>query len=106
MEIVKEGGLGYGLDELPIAGAAPEWVSEKAIAIGWYFVASGAFVVFGMPYPLYGSKNLTNFVTKEVEEWTGGKWAFEADPLKMAKLMIDHIDAKRKALNLRPMMYQ
>ena len=105
-EIVKEGGLGYGLDELPIAGAAPEWVSEKAIAIGWYFVASGAFVVFGMPYPLYGSKNLTNFVTKEVEEWTGGKWAFEADPLKMAKLMIDHIDAKRKALNLRPMMYQ
>ena len=105
-EIVKEGGLGQGLDELPIAGAAPEWMSEKAIAIGWYFVASGAFVVFGMPYPLYGSKNLTNFVTKEVEELTGGKWAFEADPLKMAKLMIDHIDSKRKALNLRPMMYQ
>ena len=105
-EIVKEGGLGYGLDELPVAGAAPEWMSEKAIAIGWDFVASGAVVVFGMPYPLYGSKNLTNFVTKEVEELTGGKWAFEADPLKMAKLMIDHIDSKRKALNLRPMMYQ
>lgn len=105
-EIVKEGGLGQGLDELPIAGAAPEWMSEKAIAIGWYFVASGAFVVFGMPYPLYGSKNLTNFVTKEVEELTGGKWAFEADPLKMARLMIDHIDSKRKTLNLRPMMYQ
>ena len=59
-----------------------------------------------MPYPLYGSKNLTNFVTKEIEEWTGGKWAFESDPLKMAKLMIEHIDLKRKALNLRPMMYQ
>ncbi len=105
-EIVKEGGLGQGLDELPVAGAAPEWMSEKAIAIGWYFVASGAFVVFGMPYPLYGSRNLTNFVTKEVEEWTGGKWAFEQDPIKMARLMIDHIDSKRKALNLRPMMYQ
>ena len=105
-EIVKEGGLGNGLDELPVAGAAPEWMSEKAIAIGWYFVASGALVVFGMPYPLYGSKNLTHFVTKEIEEWTGGRWAFEPDPMKMAKLMIDHIDAKRKVLNLRPMMYQ
>ncbi len=105
-EIVKEGGLGVGLDELPIAGAAPEWMSEKAIAIGWYFVASGALVVFGTPYPLYGSKNLTHFVTKEVEEWTGGRWAFEPDPMKMAKIMIDHINAKRKALNLRPMMYQ
>ena len=105
-EMVKEGGIGNGLDELPIAGAAPEWVSEKAVAIGWYFVASGALVVFGMPYPLYGAKNLTNFVTKEVEEWTGGRWAFEPDPMKMARIMIDHIDAKRKALNLRPMMYQ
>ena len=105
-EIVKQGGLGSGLDELPVAGAAPEWMSEKAIAIGWYFVASGALVVFGMPYPLYGSKNLTQFVTKEVEGWTGGRWAFEPDPLKMARIMIDHIDSKRKALNLRPMMYQ
>lgn len=105
-EIVKEGGLGQGLDELPVAGAAPEWMSEKAIAIGWYFVASGALVVFGLPYPLYGSKNLTEFVTKEVEALTGGRWAFEGDPLKMAKIMIDHIDSKRKALNLKPMMYQ
>lgn len=105
-EMVKEGGIGNGLDELPVAGAAPEWMSEKAIAIGWYFVASGAFVVFGMPYPLYGSKNLTQFVTKEVEEWTGGRWAFESDPIKMAHLMIEHINNKRKALNLRPMMYQ
>lgn len=105
-EIVKEGGLGNGLDELPIAGAAPEWMSEKAIAIGWYFVASGALVVFGLPYPLYGSKNLTDFVTKEVESLTGGRWAFESDPLKMAKIMLEHIDSKRKALNLKPMMYQ
>ncbi len=104
-EMVKEGGIGLSLDELPIAGAAPEWMSEKAIAIGWYLVASGALVVFGMPYPLYGSKNLTKFVTEEVEEITGGKWAFESDAIKMAQVMIEHINKKRKALNLRPMMY-
>lgn len=104
-EMVKEGGIGKSLDELPVAGAAPEWMSEKAIAIGWYFVASGAFVVFGMPYPLYGSKNLSKFVTEEVEGITGGKWAFETEPLKMASLMIEHINKKRQALNLKEMMY-
>lgn len=105
-EMVREGGIGQGLDELPIAGAAPEWMAEKAIAIGWYFVASGALVVFGMPYPLYGSKNLTKFVTEEIEGITGGKWAFESSPIKMAEIMIEHINKKRKALNLRPMMYE
>ncbi len=104
-EMVKEGGIGQGLDELPIAGAAPEWMSEKAIAIGWYFVASGALVVFGLPYPLYGSDNLTKFVTQDIEGITGGKWAFESDPIKMAGIMIEHINKKRKALNLRPMLY-
>ncbi len=105
-EMVKEGGIGASLDELPVAGAAPEWMSEKAIAIGWYFVASGALIVFGLPYPLYGGKNLTKFAMSGVEEVTGGRWAFESDPIKMAQIMIEHIDKKRKALNLKPMMYQ
>jgi anaerobic carbon-monoxide dehydrogenase catalytic subunit len=104
-EMVKEGGIGKSLDELPVAGAAPEWMSEKAIAIGWYFVASGAMVVFGNPYPLSGSHNLTKFVTEDVESITGGKWAFESDPVQMAKIIIEHIDKKRQALKLKPMMY-
>lgn len=105
-EMVKEGGLGEGLDDLPIAGAAPEWMSEKAIAIGWYFVASGALVVFGTPFPVYGSPNMTKFVTEDVEKITGGKWAFAQDPMEMAKIIIEHINKKRKALNLKPMMYE
>lgn len=105
-EMVKEGGLGEGLDDLPIAGAAPEWMSEKAIAIGWYFVASGALVVFGLPFPVYGSPEMTKYVTEDVEKITGGKWAFEQDPLKMAQIMIEHINKKREALRLRPMMYE
>lgn len=104
-EMVKEGGLGKGLDELPVAGAAPEWMSEKAIAIGWYCVASGIFVAFGSSFPVYGSENMTKFIFEDVAKITGGKWAFEADPLKMAKVMIEHIDSKRKALSLKPMIY-
>jgi carbon-monoxide dehydrogenase catalytic subunit len=104
-EMVKEGGIGTSIDELPVAGAAPEWMSEKAIAIGWYFVASGILVVLGSPLHVEGSKNVTNYITKEMENITGGKWAFEMDPIKAAHIMIDHIDKKREALKLKPMMY-
>lgn len=104
--MVKEGGIGNGIDELPVAGAAPEWMSEKAIAIGWYVVTSGIFVVFGNPLPLLGSKNVEKFVTQDVEDLVGGKWAFESDPIKAAHIMIQHIDKKRNALKLQPLMYQ
>jgi len=104
--MVKEGGIGNSLDELPIAGAAPEWMSEKAIAIGWYVVASGALVVFGTPLPVLGSDNVTRFITEEIEGLVGGKWAFEPDPIKAAHIIIDHIDTKRAALKLKPMMYE
>ncbi|MDP3804289.1 MAG: carbon monoxide dehydrogenase, partial [Candidatus Omnitrophota bacterium] len=104
--MVREGGIGNGLDELPVAGAAPEWMSEKAIAIGWYVVASGIYVMFGTPLPVLGSKNVEKFLKEDVEKLVGGKWGFEPDPKKAAHLMIDHIDKKRKELKLRPMMYE
>lgn len=105
-EVLKEGGLGEDISDLPAAGAAPEWMSEKAITIGFYFVASGVFTIFGGPMPIMGSQNVHKFLTEEVEGICGGKFAYEADPLKTAKLMIDHINKKREALKLRPMMYQ
>jgi len=93
--VVKEGGLGEDISDLPVAGAAPEWMSEKAVSIACYFVASGVFTVLGIPFPVLGSKNVTNFLCNEVENVFGAKFAFEADPIKAAHLMIDHIDKKR-----------
>jgi len=98
--MVKEGGLGDDISDLPAAGAAPEWMSEKAISIGQYFVASGVFTVFGVTWPTLGSKELTDFLFQDYEKIYGGKWAFEPDPLKAARLMIEHIDKKRKALGI------
>ncbi|MBI4303116.1 MAG: anaerobic carbon-monoxide dehydrogenase catalytic subunit [Chloroflexi bacterium] len=98
--MVKDGGLGDDISDLPVAGAAPEWMSEKAIAIGQYFVASGVFTVFGTTWPTIGSKEVTDLLFNEMEGMYGGKWAFEPDPVKAAHLMIDHIDKKRKALGL------
>ncbi|MBI4495462.1 MAG: anaerobic carbon-monoxide dehydrogenase catalytic subunit [Deltaproteobacteria bacterium] len=99
--MVKDGGLGDDLSDLPVAGAAPEWMSEKAIAIGHYFVASGVFTVFGSTsFPTTGSEEMCRLLFEEIEEQLGGKWAFEPDPLQAARLMIAHIDQKRKALGL------
>ncbi len=105
IEIVGEGGLGDDFAKLPVAGSAPEWMSEKAVAIGFYFVASGALVHFGTPQPIYGSKNVTEFLTKDVETLVGGKFAFEPDPQKAAKLILEHLDRKRADLKLREPMY-
>lgn len=98
--MVKEGGLGDDISDLPAAGAAPEWMSEKAIAIGQYFVASGVFTVFGTTWPTTGSERVTRHLFEEYEDMYKGKWAFEQDPEKAARMMIEHIDKKRKALGL------
>ncbi len=98
--MVKEGGLGDDISDLPAAGAAPEWMSEKAVAIGQYFVGSGFFTVFGVQWPTLGSKEVTDYLFKDFEGIYGGKWAFETDPLKMAQVMLEHIDKKRKALGI------
>lgn len=99
-EMVKVGGLGKDISDLPVAGAAPEWMSEKAIAIGHYFVASGVLTVFGVGMPISGSDIFCNHIFEEYENLFGGKWAVEPDIGKMAALIIDHIDKKREKLGI------
>jgi len=103
--VVAEGGLGEDISDLPAAGAAPEWMSEKAVSIGMYFVASGVYTMIGHPLPIMGSRNLHKYLTEEIEQEVGGKWAFELDPVEAAHKMLRHIDKKRKALKLKPMIY-
>jgi len=106
VEMVKEGGIGDSIDKLPVAGAAPEWMSEKAISIGMYVVASGIFTVVNPPLPVQGSPRVVELLTKTFEKHFGATWAFEEDPIKAARLMIDHIDRKRADLGLPPPMYE
>jgi carbon-monoxide dehydrogenase catalytic subunit len=98
--VVAEGGLGDDISDLPVAGAAPEWMSEKAVSIGMYFVASGVYTVVAEPLPILGAANLTRYITDEIEKDVGGKWAFERDPIKAAHMMIEHIEKKRDALGI------
>ncbi|MBF0529592.1 MAG: anaerobic carbon-monoxide dehydrogenase catalytic subunit [Deltaproteobacteria bacterium] len=99
-EVVKAGGLGKDLADLPAAGCAPEWMSEKAVAIGQYFVASGVYTIFGGTLPVTGAPRLQKYLFEELEGIYGGKWDLVTDPYEMAAKMIAHIDKKRKALGI------
>ncbi len=100
-EMVRIGGLGDSIADLPAAGAAPEWMSEKAISIGHYFVASGVYTIFGVSFPSIEGTKFHNLLMDGLEsEWGLGKWDFAADPYEMAKKMIAHIDKKREELGI------
>ncbi|HIC85691.1 MAG TPA: carbon monoxide dehydrogenase, partial [Desulfobacterales bacterium] len=99
-EVVKTGGLGNDISDLPAAGSAPEWMSEKAISIGHYFVTSGVYVVFGGSLPVDGAPVFKDYLFNELEKIYGGMWDVEEDPIKHAHKMIAHIDKKRKALGI------
>jgi carbon-monoxide dehydrogenase catalytic subunit len=99
-EMVRVGGLGDSIADLPVAGAAPEWMSEKAICIGQYFVASGVFTVFGVTFPIVEGTKFHKLLFEGLEAQGFGKWGFAVDPHEMAQMMIAHINKKRKALGL------
>jgi carbon-monoxide dehydrogenase catalytic subunit len=99
-EVAKAGGLGKDLCDLPAAGSAPEWMSEKAISIGQYFVSSGVYTVFGASFPTSGAPVFEKYLFEEMEKLYGGKWDYEFDPIKHAHKMIAHIDKKRKELGI------
>jgi len=99
-EMVKTGGLGDSIADLPVAGAAPEWYSEKAIAIGQYFVASGVYTVFGVTFPMIEETKFHRLLFDNMQAQGLGKWGFTIDPHEMAHMMIKHIDEKRTALGI------
>lgn len=99
--VVRDGGLGDDIVDVPAVGVAPEWMSEKAVSIGQYFVASGCYVLFGVGFPTINEEICTNYLFKDIENVYGGRWDFvEKDPYEMAKRCIAHIDSKRKALGI------
>jgi len=106
-QMVEEGGLGDDIDQIPAVGLAPEWMSEKALAIAVYCVASGAYVIFGGSSPVGGqpgkvadSDLLAHYISEGWEKIYGGKLEFIPDPVEMVQATLAHIDKKRSALGL------
>ncbi|MCX6069381.1 MAG: carbon monoxide dehydrogenase, partial [Chloroflexi bacterium] len=99
-QVVNEGGLGDDISEVPAVGIAPEWMSEKALAIASYCAASGAYVIMGIKNPVEGSSVVTDILSKGWEAKVGGKIEFVVEPEEMVRRILEHIDKKRAALNL------
>ena len=99
-QVATEGGLGEDIDDLPAVGLCPEWMCEKAIAIGTYFAASGAHVIFGVSSPVEASSEATRLMTEGWEEMVGGDLEFIPDWDAMYARSLELIDAKRAALKL------
>jgi anaerobic carbon-monoxide dehydrogenase catalytic subunit len=106
-QMAEEGGLGDDISDIPAVGLAPEWMSEKALSIGTYCVASGAYVIFGGSSPVGGmvdrvsdSGDVLDFISAGWEKLYGGKMEFIADPDEMIQLTLEHIDKKRADLGL------
>ena len=106
-QMVEEGGLGDDIHQIPAVGLAPEWMSEKALAIGVYCVASGAYVMFGGASPVSGmpdrvadSTIISEYISSGWEDIYGGKLEFVSDPDDMIQRTLNHIDEKRAALGL------
>ena len=106
-QMVEEGGLGDDIDQIPAVGLAPEWMSEKALAIATYCVASGAYVIFGGASPISGmpdrvsdSDIVLHYISSGWEKLYGGKLEFKEDPDDMIRSTLEHIDKKRAELGL------
>ncbi len=99
-QMAEEGGLGDDISDIPAVGLAPEWMSEKALAIGVYAAASGASVIFGIDSPVGASDEVVKVMTETWEKALGGKMEFVMSDEEMLAKTLAHIDAKRAALGL------
>jgi carbon-monoxide dehydrogenase catalytic subunit len=90
--------LNCDISDLPVAGGAPEWMSQKAVSIATYLLGSGIFTVLGVIPPVLGSANVSELLCDKINDVIGAKFAVEPDPVKAARLMIRHIEMKRSVL--------
>ena len=99
-EIAKDWGI--NISQVPVVGCAPEWMSEKAVSIGNYVVATGLDTFLGVDPYVKGSSEMVNWLTGEdgINKWVEAKYTVEHDIEKLGDLMIARIEEKRAALGI------
>ena len=97
-ELSKDSGL--NISQLPLVGCAPEWMSEKAISIGNYVVATGIDTFLGVDPQVSGSCEMTYWLTEGIRDWVEAAYTVEKDIEKLGDAMIARIEEKRAALGI------
>ena len=99
-QMATEGGLGDDMADIPAVGMAPEWMSEKALSIAAYCVASGAYVIMSTTSPVKASEKVERLISEGWREKVGGRLEFILDPEEIVQASLAHIDERRAALKL------
>ena len=97
-ELAKDSGL--NISQLPVVGCAPEWMSEKAVSIGNYVVATGLDTFLGVDPYVSGSTEVTELLTNGLRDWVEAAYTVEKDIDKLGDAMIARIEEKRDALGI------
>ena len=97
-ELAKDSGL--KISQLPVVGCAPEWMSEKAVSIGNYVVATGIDTFLGVDPYVSGSSEMGEWLTNSVRDWVEAAYTVETDIDKLCDLMIERIEEKRTAIGI------
>ncbi|MDE7244951.1 MAG: anaerobic carbon-monoxide dehydrogenase catalytic subunit [Oscillospiraceae bacterium] len=99
-EVAKDSG--WNISQIPLVGCAPEWMSEKAVSIGNYVVATGIDTYLGVDPYVKGSSEVTELLAGEhgVKDWVEAKYTVELDIEKLCDKIIEGIEAKRTALGI------
>lgn len=92
--------LQVDISDLPLVGSAPEWTTEKAVAIGTYFVGSGIPVHLWPLPPILGGPEVTKILTSDAKDVLGGWFFVEEDPKATADRMEQIIMERRAALGI------
>ena len=102
--LAKDSGL--NISQLPVLGCAPEWMSEKAVSIGNYVVATGLETYLGVQPYVSGSDKVTQMLCGEdaevdgYQKWVEAHFVVNNDTDKLADMMIERIEQKRDALGI------
>lgn len=91
---------GIDIPKLPIVGCAPEWMSEKAVAIANYVIATGVDTYLGIEPQVKGSQKMMELITTGTREMVGAGFIIEKDPDLLVEKIIEGIEAKRTALGI------
>ncbi len=99
-DIAKDWGI--NISQVPVVGCAPEWMSEKAVSIGNYVVATGIETFLGVDPYTKGSDEVTALLQGEdgINKWVEAKFVVDTDIESLGDKMIACIEAKRAALGI------
>ncbi|MDO4306285.1 MAG: anaerobic carbon-monoxide dehydrogenase catalytic subunit [Eubacteriales bacterium] len=91
---------GWNISQIPLVGCAPEWMSEKAVSIGNYVVATGIDTYLGVEPYAYGSSEVDGLLKGGIRDWVEAAYTVEHDIDKLGDMMIERIEEKRTALGI------